>query len=105
MFFRVYAIVSNLFFAPKTITDQASQHPLMTPDSLSSGARASAQSQSAVDVPTRNVPRTNLMHHQGMCITITMLAVAHAVQYSIGTSHTVHSNMNTFCTPYLDLYR
>ena len=91
MFFRVYAIVSNLFFAPKTITAQASQYPLMTHGSpaiagtLSSGARASAQSQSAGDVLTRNAPGTNVMHHQGMCITITMLPVAHAAQYSIGT--------------------
>ena len=37
---------------------------------LSSGASASAQSQSAIDVPTRNVPCTSMMHHQGMCITV-----------------------------------
>ena len=73
---------SNLFFALKTITDQASQSPPMTPGSpaitgtLSSGASASPQSQSAVNVLTRNVPSTDMMHHQGMCITITMLAVA-----------------------------
>ena len=72
---------------------------------LSSGASASAQSQSAMNVLTRNVPGTDMMHRQGMCITITKLAVAHAVQYFIGTSHTVHSNMHTFCTPYLGLYR
>ena len=91
MFFRVYAIVSNLFFAPKTITAQASLHPLMTSHSFYSGARVSAQSQSAIDVLTRNVPGTDMKHHQGMCITITMVAVAHAAQYSIGTFYTVHS--------------
>ena len=69
----------------------------MTPGSpaiagtLSSGARASAQSQSAGDVLTRNVPGTNVMHHQGMCITVTMVAVAHAAQCFIGTFYTVHS--------------
>ena len=103
MFFRVYAIVSNLFFAPKTITDQASQYPLMThglpaiAGTLSSGACASAQYQSAGDVLTQNVPGSNVMHHQGMCITITMVAVAHAAQYFIGT---VIANMHTFCTPF-----
>ena len=70
---------SNLFFALKTITAQASQHPTMASGSLetvSSGVSASAQYRSAVNVPTRNVPSTDMMHHQGMYITVTMLAVA-----------------------------
>ena len=93
MFFRVYAIVSNLFFALKTITAQASQYPRIIPGSPftiagtlysgASGASASAQYRSAVDVLTQNVPGTNVMHHQGVCITVTMLAVAHAAQYCI----------------------
>ena len=64
-------------FALKTITAQASRYPRIIPGSpaitgtLSSGASASPQYRSAV-----NVPLTNMMHHQGMRITVTMLAVA-----------------------------
>ena len=103
---------SNLFFVLQTITAQASQYPRIIPGSLaiagtlSSGASASAQSQSVVNVLTRNLPGTTMMHRQGMCITVTMVAVAHAAQYFIGIiSYSIHSNMHTFCTPYLHLYR